>query len=151
MLPVRIDARILRLARASRAFRRVLLTTPTHQLVAMSIPPGGEIGLEAHPKITQRFIVLHGRGMFEIGNRGIPGQQLALHVVTDGATIITVPMNTAHNVRNVGRDPLQLLTIYTPPNHLPDRLHRTKAEADGDMADEAYGRRVGGVARRRRQ
>ncbi len=42
------------------------------------------------------------------------------------------------------RKDLRIYTIYAPPNHIDGRVHRTKADADADHADEEFGHSVGG-------
>jgi mannose-6-phosphate isomerase-like protein (cupin superfamily) len=42
---------------------------------------------------------------------------------------VVVPAGTRHNFSNSGDGLLRLLTIYAPPDHAPDTVHRTKAEA----------------------
>jgi hypothetical protein len=32
--------------------------------------------------------------------------------------------------------------VYAPPNHIDGRIHKTKADADKDKADEAVGHEV---------
>lgn len=34
---------------------------------------------------------------------------------------------------------LKVYTVYSPPNHIDGRIHKTKADADADVADEAIG------------
>ena len=46
------------------------------------------------------------------------------------ASGIVVPAGARHNVRNTGREPLRLYTIYAPPHHADDTVQRTKAEAE---------------------
>ena len=53
-----------------------------------------------------------------------------------------MPSGALHNVRNTGDEPLKLYTIYVPPNHIDQRVQATKADAQADQADEAFGRRV---------
>jgi mannose-6-phosphate isomerase-like protein (cupin superfamily) len=38
-------------------------------------------------------------------------------------------------VLNTGKDPLKLYSIYTPPEHPPGTVHKTKAEADAAEAE----------------
>lgn len=47
------------------------------------------------------------------------------------------PPGVVHDVVNLGSEPLKLYTIYAPPNHLPGRVQRTKADAQNDTADQA--------------
>ena len=111
-------------------FRRVLYTGPKSQLVVMSIPPDGEIGAEVHKYTEQTLFFTSGMGEGELDDDRFaigPGDAV---VVTAG---------TKHNFRNTGTEPLQLYTVYAPPNHIDGRIHATKADADGDTADEAIG------------
>ena len=43
-----------------------------------------------------------------------------------------VPAGARHNVKNPGREPLKLYTLYGPPEHRDGVVHATKAQADGD-------------------
>lgn len=102
-------------------FRRVVYTGKELQLVLMTIPPDGEIGEEVHPDRDQFFRVEQGNG----------------EVLIDGtwskfsdAWAIVVPSGARHNVRNTGKEPLKLYTIYAPPEHVDGTVHRTKADAE---------------------
>ena len=60
---------------------------------------------------------------------------------------MVVTPGTRHNFLNTGSEPLRIYTIYVPPNHIDGRVHRTKADADADQADEEFGHsrsRLGG-------
>ncbi len=43
---------------------------------------------------------------------------------------IIVPAGARHNVVNKGSEPLQLYTLYAPPEHRDRTVHKTKADAD---------------------
>lgn len=108
-------------------FRRVVYTGKELQLVLMTIPPDGEIGEEVHPDRDQFFRVEQGNG----------------EVLIDGtwskfsdAWAIVVPSGARHNVRNTGKEPLKLYTIYAPPEHVDGTVHRTKADAE--RSDEHF-------------
>jgi mannose-6-phosphate isomerase-like protein (cupin superfamily) len=45
-----------------------------------------------------------------------------------------VPAGTKHNFVNTGDEPLVLTTLYGPPDHAPDTVHRTKEEAEAAEA-----------------
>ena len=107
-------------------FREVVATGPHSQVVVMTIPPGGEIGLETHTELDQVLVVVDGRGVAEFGN-----ETRAI----DAGTLIQVPAGTLHNVVNTGLADLRLYTVYAPPAHAEGTIHRTKAEADLDEAD----------------
>ena len=124
-------------ARSNEDFRRVLFTGEGSQLVVMTIPPGGEVGDERHDHVEQTLFCLSGseRRASSTATRSpfAPGDAV---VVTPG---------TRHNFLNTGTEPLRISpTIYAPPNHIDGRVHRTKADADADHADEEFGHSVGG-------
>jgi mannose-6-phosphate isomerase-like protein (cupin superfamily) len=126
---------ILSVARSNEDFRRVLFTGARSQLVVMTIPPGGEIGDERHDNVEQTLFCLSGRGTAILdGARSpfVPGDAV---VVTPGRW---------HNFLNTGTEPLRIYTVYAPANHIDGRIQHTKADADADQADEAFGHRAGG-------
>ncbi len=102
-------------------FRKVLFTGPNSQLVVMSLKPGEEIGVETHH--LDQFI------RFEQGQGEVilDGEK---HKVEDDYAVV-IPAGTEHNIVNTSTDQtLKLYTIYSPPEHPPGTVHRTKAEAD---------------------
>jgi mannose-6-phosphate isomerase-like protein (cupin superfamily) len=108
-------------------FRRVLFTGANSQLVVMSIVPGGEVGKETHKHTEQTLFFLSGKGEGELDGKKFP--------IVPGDVVVVVP-GTEHNFWNIGTEPLK---IYAPPNHIDGRIHKTKADADADTADEAVG------------
>ncbi len=117
-------------ARTNHNYRQVLFTGEKSQLVVMSIPPGGDIGLETHPHVEQTIVVQSGTGTAYLNAAKSPLKAGDVLVITPG---------TPHNVVNTGKVALKLYTIYTPPNHIDGRVHATKAAAEVDHADEAFG------------
>ena len=111
-------------------FRRVLFTGPKSQLVVMSIPPGGEVGEETHKYTEQTLFFLSGTAQGELNGKKFP--------VAPG-DVIVVTAGTRHNFRNTGTEDLKIYTVYAPPNHIDGRIHKTKADADADTADEVIG------------
>ena len=111
-------------------FRKVLFTGARSQLVAMSIPPGGEIGEETHDHVEQTLYFHAGEGEAVLDGQSSPLRAGDVLVVTPG---------TRHNVKNTGSEPLKIATVYAPPNHIDGRIHATKADADVDAEDEAFG------------
>ena len=101
----------------NKNYRAVINTTKNMQLVVMSIKPGVEIGTEIHP-ITSQFIRVEQGSALAILN----GEH---HLLYDGDYIIIAP-KTKHNIINIGNKPLKLYTIYTPPEHNPNLIQKTK-------------------------
>lgn len=111
-------------------FRKVLFTGQRSQLVVMSIPPGGEIGEETHKLVEQTLFFLSGTGKVYLDDKESDIKAGDVVVVTPG---------TKHNFINTGTDDLKVYTVYAPPNHIDGRIHKTKADADADVADEVFG------------
>ena len=101
-------------------FRRVLFTAGGIQVVAMAIPKDESIGLEVHGDVDQCFFVVDGTAQAVVEGR-------PQKVGEDG--VLCVPAGTKHDLENVGDDPLKLYTTYSPPQHPPGTVQRTKADA----------------------
>jgi mannose-6-phosphate isomerase-like protein (cupin superfamily) len=110
-------------------FRAVLWTGSRLQLTVMSIPPGGEIGLEMHPDVDQFIRVEAGDGLVMMGDG--PDSFTFRHPVRDGWAFI-IPAGWWHNLVNTGAAPVKLYSVYAPPNHPPGTVHRTHAEAEAE-------------------
>jgi mannose-6-phosphate isomerase-like protein (cupin superfamily) len=124
------QANIVKMTADNTDFRRVLFTGARSQLVVMSIPPGSEVGEETHKHVEQILYFQSGTAEAIMDGKVTP--------IVSGDVVVVTP-GTVHNFRNTGSVPLQITTTYAPPNHLDGRVHRTKAEADADLADEAFG------------
>jgi mannose-6-phosphate isomerase-like protein (cupin superfamily) len=116
-----LDIDIVQLARGNDAFRREIATGEHSQIVAMTIPPGGEIGEEVHEENDQLLVFVDGQA----------------DAVLDARTskvgpndLVLVPAGTHPNLLPTNHDPLRLVTVYAPPEHAPGTVHQTKAEAD---------------------
>lgn len=109
-------------------FRNVLRTTRHSQQVAMSLNLGEDIGMEVHPNVEQLIKIEQGRGLSILDGAEIP---------IEAGDIVTVIPGTKHNIINNGGTIMKLYTIYTPPNHPPGTVHKTKAEAGSDSDDIA--------------
>jgi mannose-6-phosphate isomerase-like protein (cupin superfamily) len=103
-------------------FRRVLYTARHCQLVLMALGPGEEIGAEVH-KLDQFFRVEDGTG--EAILDGVRTE------IRAGFAVL-VPAGTNHNIKNTGRAPLKLYTLYAPPNHRDGVVHHARADAEAD-------------------
>jgi mannose-6-phosphate isomerase-like protein (cupin superfamily) len=114
-------------------FRRVVYTGKKVQFTVMSIPPEGEVGAETHKNVEQVFFCVAGAGEANYGGKKSEFSE---------GDVLVVPPGTNHNIENTGEKALKFYTSYSPPNHLPDTVHKTKADADADDADEAFGQKV---------
>ena len=102
------------------------------QVTLMSIPIGGEIGLESHPD-TDQFIRLEtGEGRVLMGPA--KDQMTFDEKVSDGWCVLA-PAGTWHNIINIGPTPMQLYTIYAPAHHAPGKVQATAAIASADTDD----------------
>lgn len=116
-----IDNTIVTVAEKNPDFRRVLWTGKHLQLVVMTIPPGGEIGDEVHEDADQILTFVSGAGEARVAGE-------KREIVRSSQVV--VPAGTRHNFVNTGQNPLVLYTIYSPPQHADQAVHRTKEEAD---------------------
>lgn len=117
----------------NRNYRTALWTGEHLQLTLMSIPVGGEIGLEVHPDTDQFLRLEAGHGLVKMGQS--PNRLNYQANVSDGYAIF-VPAGTYHNLINVGNTPIKLYSIYAPPAHPRGTVHETKEIADA--SEENY-------------
>jgi mannose-6-phosphate isomerase-like protein (cupin superfamily) len=99
------QANVLALARANDDNRRILYTSPRTQLALVTVPPGGDVGLEAHPYVEQLVFVADGRGKAILD--GAESQ------VGPGDVVVVTP-GTRHDFVNPGAEPLRMYTVYAP-------------------------------------
>lgn len=115
------------LAQQNPYFRSALWTGGNMQITLMCIPPRGEIGLEMHPDVDQLLRVEAGCGLVKMGDGP---ETLGYRQAVDAGYGIVIPAGTWHNLVNTGCDPLQLVSVYAPPQHPFGTVHKTKADAD---------------------
>lgn len=120
---------IVKATAENQDFRHVLFTGAKSQLVVMSIVPGGEVGQETHQHVEQTLYFQSGTGEAILDGKTTPIEPGDVVVVTPG---------TQHNFLNTGKVPMKIFTTYAPPNHIDGRIQHTKADADADVADEAF-------------
>lgn len=111
----------------NNTFRTALWTGSHLQLTLMSIPVGGEIGLESHPNLDQFIRIEEGQGLVKMGDRK-DYLDFKKRVYDDFAFII--PAGKWHNLINTGNKPIKLYSIYAPPQHPYGTIHVTKADAE---------------------
>ena len=114
------------------SFRTVLFTGAHTQLTVMRLAPGEDIGLEAHPHLDQFLRIEAGHGRVEFGQRKDDISET--HDVQDDWAVI-IPAGVWHNVINTGSTELKLYSLYSPPEHPPDTVHVTKADAEDAEGD----------------
>ena len=108
-------------------FRRVLYTGSHMQLVAMSLKPLEDIGMEVHDTVDQFFRFESGQGKVVMNGE---------ETVVSGNSVVIVPAGTQHNIINTSEsEALKLYTIYAPANNPDGTIHATKADA---MAAEEH-------------
>jgi mannose-6-phosphate isomerase-like protein (cupin superfamily) len=107
-------------------FRTALWTGEHTQLTVMNILAGDDIGLEQHPDHDQFIRIEQGKARVELGPT--EDQVEETHDVEDDWAII-IPAGTWHNVVNTGDGDLKVYSLYSPPEHPPNTVHRTKADA----------------------
>lgn len=128
--PMPFVVNIDEVTKRNHAFRTALWTGNHLQLTLMSIPPGGEIGLEIHPHVDQFLRIEEGKGLVRMGSR--KDRLVYEEMVSDDFAII-IPAGTWHNLYNTGNEPLKLYSIYAPPQHPKGTVHETREDA---MAEE---------------
>jgi quercetin dioxygenase-like cupin family protein len=70
------------------------------------LPPGGVIGIHAHPKEVETIYGIEGNGIFTLQDNEFP---------FTGGQIISVPIGMEHGLRNESDDDVLILTIFNPP------------------------------------
>lgn len=107
-------------------YRRVLFTANNSQLVLMRLKPGEEIGAETHD-LDQFFRFEKGEGRVEVNDQ--------TYSVKDGDAVV-VPQGAQHNIINTSQtEDLKLYSIYSPPNHKKNTVHKTKEDEKEEHFD----------------
>ena len=108
-------------------FRTVVFTGEHTQLTVMRLAPGEDIGRESHPDRDQFLRIEQGQARIELG--GTEDAIEETHDVEDDWAVI-VPAGVWHNVVNTGSSDVKLYSFYSPPEHPPNTIHETKADAE---------------------
>ena len=106
----------------NKHYRRVLYTDKRMQLAVMSLKKSeNELGMEVHPKTTQYIKIESGTGKAIVGRKTQRLQK---------GTSVIIPAGVRHNIVNTSRSnkPLKMYTIYSPPEHPKDTVHKTKQD-----------------------
>jgi mannose-6-phosphate isomerase-like protein (cupin superfamily) len=115
------------------SYRAVAWSGRFLQVTLMSIPVGGDIGLEVHPETDQFLRIEAGRGRAQMG---AAKDGLTLEKEVSDGWCVLVPAGTWHNITNIGASPMQVYSIYAPAHHRPGKVQATAAAADADKNDE---------------
>lgn len=113
----------------NETFRTALWTGEFMQLIVMSIPVGGEVGLEMHDDIEQFLRVESGKAVVLMGDSE---DKLDFEQLAGDDDVILVPVGKWHNIINIGDTPLKLYSIYALPEHAFGTVHADKAASDAD-------------------
>ncbi|RMY46023.1 hypothetical protein D0865_09544 [Hortaea werneckii] len=102
-------------------FRKVMHTGLYSQVVTMEIPVGGDIGDEVHT-VDQVLIFTSGEGKATVAG---------VDQAVKSSDVVVVPAGTQHQFINTSTtQPLELVTVYSPAEHDPQTVHKTKEEGD---------------------
>lgn len=108
-------------------FRTAIWTGEYFQITVMSIPAGGEIGLEFHSNLDQVIVVESGCASVYMGKTK---QEVRLVAKATPNYAIIIPAGTWHNVINACSCKLKVYSVYAPPQHPFGTIHETKLDAD---------------------
>ena len=111
---------LVALCKENEYYRKVHNTGKYIQIVFMSLTPNEEIGEEIHEQTDQFFNIIEGSALFSLNGK--------ISKVNEGSAII-VHSGTPHNIiNNSNNTNLKLVTIYSPPHHPSNTIHKTKQE-----------------------
>lgn len=116
----------------NETFRTTIWTGNNLQLTVMSIPVGGEVGLEMHTDIEQFLRIEEGEAEVLMGD---DKDNLNFVRKAGDDDAIFVPTGKWHNVINKGDKPLKIYSIYAKPEHPHGTVHKDKAESDAAHHD----------------
>ena len=103
------------------------------QVTLMSIPVGGDVGLEMHSETDQFLRLDAGTGRVQMG---ASKDRLTFDKDVSDGWCILVPAGTWHNITNIGKVPMQVYAVYSPSHHKPGKVHKNASDAAADTDDE---------------
>jgi len=106
-------------------FRVALWTGTNLQVTLMTIPVGGDIGLEVHHDVDQFLRIEDGTAKVLMGDTE---HSLTFTKTAEKDYAIFVPAGKWHNLINTGNKPLKLYSIYSPVEHPHGTVHRTQED-----------------------
>lgn len=114
---------------ANDNYRQVVWTGTYLQVTLMTIEPGKDIGLEAHPQNDQFLRLEQGKGLCQMGKTK---DNLDFEQVVEDDWAIVIPAGTWHNITNTGDEPLKLYSIYSPVHHAAGITQPSFEQAEKD-------------------
>jgi mannose-6-phosphate isomerase-like protein (cupin superfamily) len=113
--------RIARIAEESEDFERELWTGLHAQLVLHRVAAGDGLGEEIHEHGDQVVTVVAGSADVTMEGHTTRAEE---------GDVVVIPRGIRHEVRNAGRKPLVLYSVYGPPQHAVYAAYSTRAEAE---------------------
>lgn len=110
----------------NNTYRTALWTGEHFQVTVMSIPVGGDIGLEVHPATDQFIRIEEGQALVQMGDSK---DSLDFVATAFDDYAIMIPAGKWHNLTNTGDKSLKVYVIYAPPEHPFGTIHAAKADA----------------------
>jgi len=99
---------ICEIARYRGEFFRVLKQTERSQTAVMTIAAGEDAGPEETHRADQIIYIVEGEALLRVdGDERRVG----------AGALVVIPAGARHHVRNPGRTPLFLVTVYAPPEY----------------------------------
>ena len=111
----------------NHTFRTVIWTGEFLQVTVMSIPVGGEIGLEMHDDLDQFIRIESGQANVYMGDSK---KDVKFIGKANANYAIVIPSGTWHNIINACSCPLKVYSVYAPPKHPFGTVHERKLDAD---------------------
>ena len=108
-------------------FRAARWTGRHMQMTIMTIKPGGEIGLEAHPENDQFLRLEQGKARVVMGKTK---DALTFEKEVSDDWAVFIPAGYWHNLINTGKEDVKLYSIYSPPEHPAGTVHATPEDDD---------------------
>ena len=108
-------------------FRKEIWTGEYLQITVMSIPVGGEIGLELHNDLDQFIKLESGCAAVYMGKTK---QDVKFIGKINSNYAVVIPAGVWHNIINSCPCPLKVYSIYAPPKHSRETVHKTKLDSD---------------------
>jgi len=116
-------------------FRTAAWTGQFLQMTLMSIPVGGQIGLEIHHDTDQFIRIEAGTAKVMMG---ATKDALDLEWEAKADHAIFIPSGMWHNVVNTGLEPLKVYSIYAPAHHPKNTVHATYEDAQAAEAEHGH-------------